>query len=127
MTTDTALVPKNYKVIYWIATILFVLFESGGSLFFDTPMARAGMVSLGFPFYFGVELALGKIIGGILLVIPMVSPRVKEWVYTGFGISLVSAFIANLVVFGIAQVVLPVIVAAVFLFSYVYYHKMIKK
>ena len=126
MTTDIA-VPKNHKVIYWTATILFVLFESGGSLFFNTPMARAGIASLGFPFYFGVELALGKIIGGILLVIPMVSPRVKEWVYTGFGISLISAFIANLVVEGFVPALFPIVIAIVFLTSYVYYHKIIKK
>lgn len=114
---------KKDKIIYWTATIIFVLFDSGGALFFNTSFAQAAMAHLGFPQYFGVELALGKIIGGILLVIPAVPARIKEWAYVGFGISLISAFIANYVVDGLAPALFAVVVLVVLYISYTYWHK----
>jgi hypothetical protein len=50
---------------------------------------------LGFPDYFRIELVTAKIIGAIVLLLPITSVRVKEWVYAGFIISMVSALIAH--------------------------------
>jgi hypothetical protein len=129
MTTLTYSTGKSLKqatIIYWIFTSVFVLFEGVGSLFFNTQPAIEGMRHLGFPDYFRVELGIGKIIGGILLIIPAIPARLKEWAYVGFGISCISAFIANLVVGGPAQAWMPVLVFAILVVSYIYYQK-IKK
>jgi hypothetical protein len=50
---------------------------------------------LGFPDYFRIELTAAKVIGAILLLIPQVPARIKEWIYVCFGIVLVSAAIAK--------------------------------
>jgi hypothetical protein len=49
---------------------------------------------LGFADYFRIELAVAKLIGAVLLILP-VPDRVKEWIYSGFGITFISAFIAH--------------------------------
>ena len=116
---------KTAKIIYWIFTILFLLPECLGTLlFFNNKMAIEGTHHLGFPEYFRIELSIGKILGGILLIIPMVPTRIKEWIYVGFGISVISAFIANWSVDGLVKAlgVLPVL--AILIVSYIYYHKL---
>jgi hypothetical protein len=52
---------------------------------------------LGFPSYFRVELTIAKILGGIVLLIPAIPGRVKEWVYVGFIITMISAQIGKIV------------------------------
>lgn len=116
-------ITKKDKVIFWVSTVLFVLFEAGGALFFNTPGARDAIAHFGFPQYFGVELALGKIIGGIILILPMIPRFLKEWAYVGFGISLISAFIAIYVVDGPVMTWMPILVLAVAAVSYKYYRK----
>src|SRR5258706_14652262 len=84
---------KTAKVIYWIFTSLIVLLDSViPALTFNTTLAKQGISHLGFPDYFRIELSIGKIVGGILLILPMVPSRLKEWAYVGFGIAFVSAF-----------------------------------
>jgi putative oxidoreductase len=51
---------------------------------------------LGFPDYFRIELVVAKAMGAIALLIPQVPLRVKEWVYVGFIIVMVSAIIAHI-------------------------------
>ncbi len=114
---------KREKLIFWISTGLFLLFESGGALFFNTSFAIAGIKNLGFPYYFGVELGIAKIIGGIVILFPMIPNRVKEWAYVGFGISLVSAVIANAMVIGFLPALFPAVFSLIFITSYVYFHK----
>jgi hypothetical protein len=59
------------------------------------PQVAESFQHLGFPGYFRVELAFAKLLGAVLLVVP-VPPRVKEWAYAGFAITLGSALIAHL-------------------------------
>lgn len=56
----------------------------------------AALHQLGFPDYFRIELVTAKIVGAILLLIPAVSLRVKEWIYAGFVITMLSALIAHI-------------------------------
>jgi DoxX-like family len=49
---------------------------------------------LGFPAYFRVELSWAKLLGVVLLLVPMPA-RLKEWAYAGFAITLASALIAH--------------------------------
>lgn len=51
---------------------------------------------MGFPPYFRIELTVAKILGGIVLLIPGMPGRIKEWVYVGFCICMISALIAKI-------------------------------
>jgi hypothetical protein len=64
------------------------------SAYFSFSHAR-DLQLLGFPDYFRIELVTAKVIGAILLLIPQVPLRVKEWIYAGFCIAMVSALIAH--------------------------------
>ena len=116
---------KSSRIIYWIFTSIFVLLDSVMPAFtFNSALAKQGISHLGYPDYFRIELTVGKIIGGILLILPMVPPRYKEWAYVGFGISIISAFIGHLAVDGMdGQTFIPIVGFVILVISYVYYHR----
>ncbi|MBI3619429.1 DoxX family protein [Candidatus Peregrinibacteria bacterium] len=114
---------KKDTILYWVTTALFFVLVPLPAIFFNTTMAIDGMAHLGFPHYFGVELGIAKIIGGIVLIVPMVPKRLKEWAYVGFGIDLVSALIALIVVDGLTPIVAGVVVGFILLAaSYISFH-----
>ena len=86
---------KAIKITYWITTSIVALMMIYSTYAYLTQAAIAqGFTHLGFPSYFRVELAIAKLIGGIVLLTPLAS-RIKEWAYAGFGITFMSAFIAH--------------------------------
>jgi len=88
--------PKAMAIAYWIVTALFCLqmsFTAYAQL--RLPQVSEAFTHLGFPGYFRVELSWAKLIGVVLLLVP-VPARLKEWVYAGFAINLASALIAHL-------------------------------
>lgn len=115
---------KRDKIIYWVSTGLLALFILPGIFFLNSPMAIEGTKHLGMPYWFHVELGIGKFIGGLILILPMVPPRIKEWAYVAFGIDIISATIGHVAVDGFTPVSLePLIFLLVLVVSYVYYHK----
>ena len=91
------------------------------------PQLATDFVHLGFPGYFRIELALAKIIGVLVLIIPKIPIRIKEWAYAGFGIVLISASIAHFVSGDpIGNVIFPVAIFAILIFSNIYLHKLNK-
>lgn len=121
----SATAAKKDKIIYWIFTTIFFLLDGLiPALTFNSEMAKQGIRHTGLPEWFRLELSYGKIIGGLLLIIPFIPPRYKEWAYVGYGISIISAYIANAAVDGISPMLLfPVVAFAILLISYVYFHK----
>jgi len=90
--------PKVTTVIYWVVTALFCLqmsFTAYAQL--RLPQVAESFTHLGFPAYFRVELAWAKLLGVVLILVP-VPVRLKEWAYAGFAVNLVSAIIAHLAV-----------------------------
>jgi hypothetical protein len=90
--------PKGLVACYWIFTALFCLEMSFTAYYelFRLPEAAQAFSRLGFPAdSFRVELSWAKVAGVIVLLLPMVPARVKEWAYAGFAINLVSAVIAH--------------------------------
>lgn len=85
---------KNSTTLYWIAKG-FISFFMLFSAWFSYSHAK-DLQLLGFPDYFRIELVTAKVIGAILLLIPQVPLRVKEWIYAGFCIAMISAFIAHI-------------------------------
>ena len=90
--------PPAIVIGFWIATLLFC-FQIGFTAYaqLSLPQVAEAFTHLGFPSYFRVELAWAKILGIVLLLAP-VPPRLKEWAYAGFAITLVSALIAHIAV-----------------------------
>jgi hypothetical protein len=87
--------PKAATIVYWIVTALFCLqmsFTAYAQL--RLPQVALAFTHLGFPGYFRVELSWAKFLGVVLMLAP-VPARLKEWVYAGFAITLVSALIAH--------------------------------
>ncbi|PHN01579.1 DoxX family protein [Flavilitoribacter nigricans] len=105
--------------IYWISTALTAL----GMLFsayayLMKPELKEAFAHMGFPDFFRVELAVAKIIGVALLVLP-VGMRWKEWAYAGFTIVFISALIAHVASGdGIGQIAAPVVFLAILMVSY---------
>lgn len=117
---------KSAKIIFWITTTLIFLFEGVmPALTSQTQMAKDGISHLGYPAYFGMLLTIFKVLGALALIIPQVPARVKEWAYAGFAIDFISAFVSIWAVDGVSGMTFfPLIVLAVLIVSYVYYHKL---
>ncbi|PTS93462.1 DoxX family protein [Pedobacter sp. HMWF019] len=117
--------PKSIKIIYWVTTGLLALFILPGIFFLNSPMAQEGTKHLGFPHWFSMEVGIGSFIGGLILIIPGLPSRLKEWNYVALGIMYVSALIAHLSVDGlIGESFVPLVPFALLLISYIYYHKL---
>lgn len=119
---------KKDKTIYWIFTILIVLTEGVmPALTFNSSLAKQGIAHLGYPDYFRIELTIGKIIGCIILILPFISKRLKEWAYVGLGIDFISAFIGLWYIDGLnGETLFPLIMIVTLIVSYIYFHKIYK-
>ncbi|AYD46907.1 DoxX family protein [Arachidicoccus soli] len=117
---------KKNKIIYWIATTIIALFEGVmPALTSQTELAKEGIRHLGYPPYFGNVLVVFKVLGVLILVIPQVPKRVKEWAYAGFAFDFIFATISLGAVDGITgQTFFPLIVFGILVVSYIYYHKL---
>jgi len=116
---------KKEKIIFWIATILIALFEGLMPLLtFQTEMAKEGIRHLGYPAYFVNALVIFKVLGSIVLIVPQIPRRIKEWAYAGFAFDFVFASISHAAVDGLGfQAFFPFIVLGVLAISYIYFHK----
>ncbi|MEB2774074.1 DoxX family protein [Algoriphagus sp. D3-2-R+10] len=88
---------KTSKIIYWITTVIIagiMLFSAFG--YFTNPDMKATFVHLGFPNYFRIELAILKVLGALVLLLTMISTKIKSLAYFGFTLTFISAFIAHL-------------------------------
>ena len=86
---------KGMLISFWVVTALFCL-QIGFTAYAQLrlPQVAEMFTHLGFPAYFRVENSWAKFLGVVLLLAP-VPPRLKEWAYAGFAITLGSAIIAQ--------------------------------
>ena len=116
---------KTTKIIYWVSTGIISLF-SLGAIQMNSQMAIDGANHLLIPRYLGIEVSIGQLIGCVLLIIPAVPVRFKEWAYVAYGIKYITALNAHLAVgdafipFGI----MAVIFFTLLLTSYISFHKL---
>ena len=117
---------KKNKLIYWTTTTLIALFEGVmPALTSQTELAKEGIRHLGYPEYFGNALVVFKILGVLVLVIPQVPKRLKEWAYAGFTFNFLFAAISHGAVDGInGQTFFPLVVLGILLLSYRSYHQL---
>ena len=120
---------KKNKIIYWITTgIVSAMMLFSAYSYFTNPQVSEGFHHLGFPDYFRIELAIAKILGALILLVPMVPARIKEWAYAGFGITFISAAIAHINSNDTTPMIItPIIVLAILIVSNIYFHKQDKK
>ena len=115
---------KTTKIIYWISTSIICLFAST-AIFMNSEMAIEGTKHLGIPRWLGLEVSIGQLIGLVLLIVPAVPARFKEWAYVGFGIMYLTAINAHI---SVGDPMGNTIMAAVFfgllLTSYISFHKL---
>lgn len=124
---------KKDKIIYWISTGLLALFILSGAFFINSEMAIEGTRHLGLPEWFRWEVSIGSLIGGLILLAPVLFVRLrnstcfnrlKEWNYAALGIVYVSALIAHLSIDGLQPLsFMPMVTFAILVVSYCYYHK----
>jgi hypothetical protein len=116
---------KTTKIIYWTTTALIFLFEGVlVALTSNTQIAIDGISHLGYPDYFRVLLAVFKVTGALVLILPAFIERSKEWAYAGFGIVFISAAFSHASVDGFgAQAIMPIVFLGILVASYVTYHK----
>jgi len=97
-----------------------------GAIQMNSQMAIDGANHLHIPRYLGLEVSIGQLIGLILLIVPQIPARFKEWGYVGYGIMYITAFIAHLSV-GDAMVpfgMMSLVFFGLLLTSYITFHKL---
>lgn len=117
---------KKYKIMFWVSTILIFLFQGVmPALTGNTEMAKEGIRHLGYPDYFRVALNIAKVIGAIVLIVPQIPARLKEWAYAGYTFDFIFATISLCAVDGmVGSSFFPLIVFVVLMVSYYSYHKL---
>ncbi|MBA6316928.1 hypothetical protein B4Q04_21785 [Zobellia sp. OII3] len=110
---------KATKFTYYITTgiisamMLFIAFET-----LTKPEVKVSMTHLGFPDYFRIELGVAKIIGAVLIWLPV--RLLKETAYIGFSIMFASATLAHAVVGDpLSKIMAGLVFLAILIVSYV--------
>ena len=115
---------KTTKIIYWISTGIICLF-SLGALGMNSQMAIDGTAHVLIPRYLGLEVSIGQLIGLVLLIVPVVPARFKEWAYVGFGIMYITAANAHIAVKDPAtNTIMAIVFFGILLVSYISFHKL---
>ncbi len=115
-------VTKKVKITFWISTVLVAFFTIPSIFVVNLPSSIEMFNHLGVGAdWFRWELEWAKTLAGIILILPFIRWRIKEWAYVGLGIDFISAVIAITAVDGIAKgapVLLFVLVLAISYFTY---------
>ena len=116
---------KKDNIIFWVATTLIFLMEGVlPALTSQTELAKEGIRHLQYPEYFGTILVFFKVGGALILMIPQIPARIKEWAYAGFGFDFIFAGLSHWAVDGFGgQAIFPFVFLGILAVSYVYYHK----
>lgn len=85
------------KIAYWATTVLFcaMMAMSAVMYFQNSKEVVEGFAHLGYPGYFRFLLGTAKVLGALALLAPGF-PILKEWAYSGFTITLLSAAVSHL-------------------------------
>jgi DoxX-like family len=115
---------KTTKIIYWVTTSIICLFASS-AIMMNSEMAKEGTAHLGIPRWLGLEVSIGQLIGLVLLIVPAVPARFKEWAYVGFGIMYLTAVNAHISVGDpLGNTIMAIVFFGLLLVSYTSFHKL---
>ena len=115
---------KKINILYWVFTGLFAFFMFGSAIpdILIMPMAVEGFKGIGFPAHLVPFLGWAKALGVIAILVPGY-PRIKEWAYAGLMYDVIGAIYSVAFVEPISTWAPMLIIPAVGLLSYLYYHK----
>ncbi len=117
---------KTTKIIYWVTTSIICLFAST-AIFMNSEMAIEGTKHVGIPRWLGLEISIGQLIGLVLLIVPAVPARIKEWAYVGFVILYISAVVAHVAINDpLGNTIMAMVFFGLLLVSYTSFHKLQK-
>ena len=118
---------KKIKMIFWISTVIIVLWEGVmplGTLLFAHEYFNAGTKPLGYPDYFAYALIICKVLGVIAIAYPNTPALLKEWAYAGLTFNLIFAFISHACVDkNIGFMLMPLVFLGILAVSYTYNRK----
>lgn len=115
---------KTTKIMYWVSTGIISLFALN-VLGMNSEQAVKSLEHLGIPRYLGYEVSIGQLIGGIILIIPAIPARIKEWAYVAYGILYISAAIAHIAMGDpIGNTIMAIAFFGLLLLSYTSFHKL---
>ena len=110
---------NKLKITYYVTTaiisamMLFIAFET-----LTKPEVKISMAHLGFPDYFRIELGIAKIIGAVLIWLPV--RLLRETAYIGFAIMFASASLSHAAVSDpVGKVITGLAFLAILIVSYV--------
>ena len=110
------------KIIFWIATIIIVLWEGVmplSTVLFMPEYVNAGTKPLGYPDYFAYTLIVCKVLGATAIAITRLPAKLREWAYAGLSFNLLFAVISHMMVDGnIGFILMPVVVGVILFVSY---------
>jgi DoxX-like family len=90
---------KGERRVYWTATgiVCSVMMFSAINFNLANPFGpfERPFAHLGLPDYLRIELTVAKVLGVLALLISSVPPKIKEFAYFGFAMTLISASIAH--------------------------------
>lgn len=113
---------KRNKIIFWIATIIIVLWEGVmplSTVLFMPEYVNAGTKPLGYPDYFAYALIVCKVLGATAIAITRLPAKLREWAYAGLSFNLLFAVISHMMVDGnIGFILMPVVVGVILFVSY---------
>lgn len=113
------------KIIYWVTTgLVATMMLFSGFAYFTNPEVAQGFEQMGFKDFFRIELGTAKLLGAVVLLIPTVPSRLREWAFAGFTITFISATIAHISIGDPASVAaMPLVALALLCISHIYYFK----
>ena len=117
--------PKTIKTIYWVLTVIFVLFMAmdGGAGIMREKTGQEVMKHLGYPIYIMVITGGFKVLGAIAIAQNKFK-TIKEWAFAGFFINFVGAFASRAFVGdGIGLLVMPLVMMAVMFVVYYFWKR----
>lgn len=113
---------KKNKIIFWVATVIIVLWEGLmplATLLFAPQYVTVGTQPLGYPDYFAYALVICKVLGVIAIAYPKTPAKLQEWAYAGLTFSLIFAFISHACVDkNIGYMIMPLVVLGILMVSY---------
>ncbi len=127
-TRRNSLDSNSLVIAFWIVTGLFCL-EMIFTAYYELwrlPDAAQAFARLGFSSNaFRLELSWAKLAGVLVLLIPRVPARLKEWAYAGFAINLISALIAHTSIADRPAAFVPSSITSIFwLMSYLLFRRL---
>lgn len=111
---------KHRSITFWITTgVVTAMMLFSGFAYLTNPAMATAFDHLGFPSYFRIELGTAKLLGAVVLILPVIPRVVRQFAYFGFAITFASAFIAHLSSGDpMSRAILPVIFLILLIVSY---------